>query len=149
MENIKSARPMTHDLLYNVILETGYKLEKIEINDLNSDTYYASLSLINTEGQTHKIDSRPSDAIALALRADAPIFCTTNVVSNGTITTDQEVIQGPGIIEGKRVTEEETYIYDDSFPGGSVTLRKFEGDWKITELYCESEMFEDLESYLE
>ncbi|MGD9580811.1 MAG: bifunctional nuclease family protein [Vampirovibrionia bacterium] len=90
MENIKSARPMTHDLLHNLIQQIGYRLDKVEINDLSSDTYYASLFLSDNDGNEHIVDSRPSDAIALALRAEAPIYVTTNVVSEGTISTDQE-----------------------------------------------------------
>jgi bifunctional DNase/RNase len=90
LENIKSARPMTHDLLFNIVETTGYAITKIEINDINSDTYYASIYLTHTDGHQHIIDSRPSDAIALALRAKIPIFATANVVSEGTISTDQE-----------------------------------------------------------
>jgi bifunctional DNase/RNase len=90
LENIKSARPMTHDLMYNILETTGYTLTKIEINDLSSDTYYASLYLAHKDGHEHIIDARPSDAIALALRASAPIFATANVVADGTISTDQE-----------------------------------------------------------
>jgi len=90
LENIKSARPMTHDLLYGMVETLGYKIKKIEINDINSDTYYASITLVNAEGVEHVIDSRPSDAIALALKAGIPIFATANVVAEGTISTDQE-----------------------------------------------------------
>jgi len=90
MENIKSARPMTHDLMYNMLNQTGFTLEKIEINDLNSDTYYASIYLKHSDGKGYIIDSRPSDAIALALRASASIFVTANVIADGTITTDME-----------------------------------------------------------
>jgi uncharacterized protein len=90
LENIKSARPMTHDLLYSMIETVGYRIKKIEINDINSDTYYASITLVNTENVEHVIDSRPSDAIALALKAGIPIFATANVVAEGTISTDQE-----------------------------------------------------------
>lgn len=89
LENIKSARPMTHDLICNVVEELGYKVVKIEINDLNSDTYYASIVIENAEKQTKSIDSRPSDAIAVALRTSASIFVTPNVVMDGTISTDQ------------------------------------------------------------
>ena len=90
MENIKSARPMTHDLMHNIITQTGFYLSKVVINDLSSDTYYASLHLIHKEGTECIIDSRPSDAIALALRAEAPIFATSNVIADGTISTDTE-----------------------------------------------------------
>lgn len=90
MENIKSARPMTHDLMFNLIGKTGFRLDRIEINDLSSDTYYASLFLIGDEEKEIIVDSRPSDAIALALRASAQIFVTANVIADGTISTDQE-----------------------------------------------------------
>lgn len=90
LENIKSARPMTHDLLFQVIETTGYTVTKIEINDISSDTYYASIYITHTDGTVHVIDSRPSDAIALALKAKVPIFATANVVADGTISTDQE-----------------------------------------------------------
>lgn len=89
MENIKSARPMTHDLLHNVINQIGFKVDRIEINDLNSDTYYASIFLLDKEGNKHTVDSRPSDAIALALRAQCSIYVTANVIADGTISTDQ------------------------------------------------------------
>lgn len=90
LENIKSARPMTHDLLFNVLESTGYMVVRIEINDISSDTYYASIYLSHKDGHEEVIDSRPSDAIALALKAKSPIFATANVVSEGTISTDQE-----------------------------------------------------------
>ncbi len=91
LEDIKSARPMTHDLLSNVIETTGYSITKIEINDISSDTYYASIYLTHAEGKEPKIiDSRPSDAIALALKAKVPIFASATVMSEGTISTDQE-----------------------------------------------------------
>ena len=79
---------MTHDLIINVIEKTGYKLEKIEINDVEKDTYYATLFLRNDNDEVLEIDSRPSDAIALAIRVDAPIYVTANVISSGSVSTD-------------------------------------------------------------
>ncbi|MBY0450057.1 MAG: bifunctional nuclease family protein [Cyanobacteria bacterium] len=89
LEDIKTARPMTHDLIFNMCNEMGFELTRVEINDLSSDTYFASIHLVHKEGHTHIIDSRPSDAIALALKASAPIFATSQVVAEGTISTDQ------------------------------------------------------------
>ncbi len=89
LENIKSARPMTHDLMFNMLSQLGFQIKRIEINDLNSDTYYASIFLEDESGTEQIVDSRPSDAIALALRANATIFATANVVADGTISTDQ------------------------------------------------------------
>ena len=88
IEGLVVARPMTHDLVANIIEKTGYKLDKIEINDVEKDTFYATLFLVNEEGNTLEIDSRPSDAIAIAIRVDAPIFVTANVISNGSVSTD-------------------------------------------------------------
>ena len=58
IENLSVARPMTHDLIINIIEKTGYNLDKIEINDVEKDTYYATLFLTNDEGDVLEIDSR-------------------------------------------------------------------------------------------
>lgn len=88
IENLTVSRPMTHDLVVNLIKKTGYKLEKIEINDVEKETYYATLFLRDSDGNIKELDSRPSDAIAVAIRVDAPIFVTANVISNGSVSTD-------------------------------------------------------------
>lgn len=88
IENLSVTRPMTHDLIINIIDKAGYHLDKIEINDVEKDTYYATLFLTNDKGEVMEIDSRPSDAIAVAIRVDAPIFVTANVISNGSVSTD-------------------------------------------------------------
>ena len=88
IENLTVARPMTHDLIINIIEKTGYKIDRIEINDVEKDTYFATIFLINDKDEVLEIDSRPSDAIALAIRVDAPIFVTANVISNGSVSTD-------------------------------------------------------------
>ena len=86
-EGLVVARPMTHDLITNIIEKTGYKLDKIEINDVEKETYYATLFL-SKDDETLEIDARPSDAIAVAMRAEAPIFVTANVLMNGSVSTD-------------------------------------------------------------
>jgi bifunctional DNase/RNase len=73
LENVKFARPMTHDLLKNVIETFGAEVEKIEVCDLRDNTFYA-LIYMNGGDKQLKMDARPSDAIALALRVNAPIF---------------------------------------------------------------------------
>ena len=73
MENIISPRPMTHDLLKNVIEGLQARISKIEITDLRDNTFFAVISL-DRDGEALSIDSRPSDAMALALRVGAPIF---------------------------------------------------------------------------
>ena len=71
IEGIKMARPMTHDLLKNILGEVGCAVESVEITELKENTYYA-LVHINVGGRELVVDSRPSDAIALALRSSAP-----------------------------------------------------------------------------
>ncbi len=88
IENLNVARPMTHDLIINLIEKTGYILDRVEINDVEKETYFATLFLKDENDNFIEIDSRPSDAIAIAIRVDAPIFVTANVLSNGSVSTD-------------------------------------------------------------
>ncbi len=79
IEKIVPQRPMTHDLLRNFITEIGYSVNKIVISDLKDNTFYALIELSDQEGGSVIIDARPSDAIALALRTDCPIFVEEEV----------------------------------------------------------------------
>ncbi len=96
LDNYKPERPLTHDLLLSTIQQTGHKVKHIEINELASNTYFATIVLETTNGkpadskELKSIDARPSDAIALALRAKAPIFVAPQVVAEGTISADFE-----------------------------------------------------------
>jgi hypothetical protein len=88
IENLSVTRPMTHDLIISIIEKVGYKVSKIEINDVEKETYFATIFLEDKDGNEIEIDSRPSDAIAVAIRIDAPILVTANVLSNGSVSTD-------------------------------------------------------------
>ena len=88
IENLTVARPMTHDLIISMIEKTGYTLDRIEINDVEKETYFATLCLINKEGGELEIDARPSDAIAVDIRVDAPIFVSATVLASGSVSTD-------------------------------------------------------------
>lgn len=88
IENLSVTRPMTHDLIISIINKTGYKISKVVINDVEKETYFATIFLEDSEGNEIEIDSRPSDAIAVAIRIEAPIFVTANVLSNGSVSTD-------------------------------------------------------------
>ena len=88
IENLGVARPMTHDLIISIIEKVGFKLNKVEINDVEKETYYATLFLEDNSGKIIEIDSRPSDAIAVAIRVDAPIYVTSNVLASGSVSTD-------------------------------------------------------------
>ena len=80
IEKIAPQRPMTHDLLRNLIVECGLNAKKVTITDLQENTFYAIIELTNANGETMTLDSRPSDAIALALRLDCPIFVMQKVI---------------------------------------------------------------------
>lgn len=80
MENVTTPRPMTHDLLKNVIAGLNATVKKIVVNNLWDNTFYA-LVFLETGGETVAIDSRPSDAIALALRMKSPIFVEEEVIN--------------------------------------------------------------------
>lgn len=79
LEKIQLARPMTHDLLRRLLDETGTKLVRVEVSDLKDDTFFATLHL-TVGDRAVTIDSRPSDAIALALRTGAPIFVSEQIL---------------------------------------------------------------------
>ena len=89
IENLSVTRPMTHDLIISIIEKVGYKISKVEINDVEKETYFATIFLENEDdGKIIEIDSRPYDGIAIAIRIDAPIYVTANVLSNGSVSTD-------------------------------------------------------------
>ncbi len=91
IENISTPRPMTHDLLRNVIQDLKATVEKVVVCDLQDGTFYALIYLL-THGEVLAIDSRPSDAIALALRTRAPIFVEEAVIDSAKtvdVTTDK------------------------------------------------------------
>ena len=81
IENIATPRPMTHDLLRNIIHDLNASVQKIVVCDLQENTFYALIYLA-VNGDTVAIDARPSDAIALALRTRAPIFVEDTVIDN-------------------------------------------------------------------
>ena len=81
IENVTTPRPMTHDLLKNVIADLRARIEKIVVSDLKENTFFA-LIYLSVGGEVMAIDARPSDAIALALRARAPIFVEEKVIDH-------------------------------------------------------------------
>jgi bifunctional DNase/RNase len=79
LEDAAAPRPMTHDLFYNTLSAADVKLKSVLIRDLQEKTFFASLCL-NSGGESFEVDARPSDALALALRAEAPIFVLPSVL---------------------------------------------------------------------
>ena len=95
LQSQASQRPMTHDLVNDMLEQLGASISRITVTELRENTFFAQITVIQ-DGQEIEIDSRPSDAIALAIRAEAPIFAA------------DEVIEESGIeFEGEEVTEEE------------------------------------------
>ena len=95
IEKIAPPRPMTHDLLRNLIIELGMKVERVVVTSLRDNTFFAVIELSSGNGDAMRLDSRPSDAIAWALRADCPIFVDLEVIqaSRNSIATDDETIE--------------------------------------------------------
>ena len=85
IEKVATPRPMTHDLIKNVLLGLETRVRRVVVNDLRDDTFYAIIWL-ERDGQTISIDSRPSDALALALRVDCPIFVEDEVLKSSKVS---------------------------------------------------------------
>jgi hypothetical protein len=103
LEKVKFARPMTHDLLRNIIERFGAVVEKVEVCDLKDNTFFALIHMVGDD-RHFEMDARPSDAIALALRAEAPIFVHDKVFEKSAKLdiSGQEVVRDE---QGKKWTE--------------------------------------------
>jgi uncharacterized protein len=101
IEKIAPPRPMTHDLLRNLIVEMGIQVERVVVTSLRDNTFFAVIEMQTSDGNRMVLDSRPSDAIALALRADCPIFVDTEVIkaSRNTTPTDDELTEEGAVSE--------------------------------------------------
>jgi bifunctional DNase/RNase len=107
-------RPLTHDLLHSVIDALGATINSIIVNELKSDTFYAKI-ILDVNGEQLEVDSRPSDALALAVRAEVPIYAEEGVLDRASILLDKEggklVLgekEGGGASgEGEKVSDEE------------------------------------------
>jgi len=86
IEKVSTPRPMTHDLLKNLLLGLDTHVHKVVVCELRDDTFYA-LIWLERDGQTISVDSRPSDALALALRVDCPIYVEDEVLKNSKIAS--------------------------------------------------------------
>lgn len=87
IEKVAPQRPMTHDLLRNLIIEMGARVNRVVVTDLRDNTFYAVIEMEASDGSTMVLDSRPSDAIALALRVDCPIFVDMDVIQSSRSST--------------------------------------------------------------
>ena len=111
LEGMKPPRPLTHDLMKNLIDTFAVSLNEVCINELRDGTFYAKLS-VEGVSETQEIDSRPSDAIALAVRFGAPIF------------VDEEVLKEAGVVsEDEEVEDEEELKKQESAPVKQFTTK--------------------------
>ncbi len=95
LQDVAVARPMTHDLIRNLIQQLGGTVSYIVVNDLANDTFFARI-VLDVHGEKMEIDSRPSDAIALAVRVEAPIFAEETVLDRAGVLLDEDSQNGDG-----------------------------------------------------
>ncbi len=105
LQEVNVPRPLTHDLLRSVIESLGAQIVSIVVNDLANDTYYAQI-VLDVNGKTVEIDSRPSDAIALAVRARVPIYADDSVLDKAGVRISEDETAADGE-ERAKVREEE------------------------------------------
>jgi len=89
LQGIETPRPMTHDLLRDILTQTDVQVDRIVISDLVEQTFYATIKM-GTDGRSMEVSSRPSDAIALAVRINAPIFAAEEVLEQAGIELKDE-----------------------------------------------------------
>lgn len=106
LQDVSVARPLTHDLLRSIIDQLGATVAYIVVNDLSNDTFFARV-ILDVDGRSVEIDSRPSDAIALAVRARVPIFAEENVLEKAGVLLDENEKQAVEPDVSPEVREEE------------------------------------------
>jgi bifunctional DNase/RNase len=113
LQEVPPQRPLTHDLLKSVIREFNGRIVHILINDLRNDVYYARI-VIEVNSRQIEIDSRPSDAIALAVRAKAPVFVSELVMERAAIRPDEDMDKEViGEVDAEEVDEKRLSAFKD------------------------------------
>jgi len=105
LEGMELPRPLTHDLLRDALAELGARVLSVEVTALRENTYYAIVVLADATGRETRLDSRPSDAIALAVRVDAPIFVHEQVLRKSQ-SSPQDILATAEKEEWKKILEE-------------------------------------------
>ncbi len=91
LQDMEMARPLTHDILARIIADLGGEISHVTIKELRNDVFYAYI-MINQQGKKLEIDSRPSDAMALAVRAQVPIYVEEQVMEKASITPEDNIV---------------------------------------------------------
>ena len=94
LQNQEFSRPLTHDLAVNLVNELGGSMEKVTVTELRDSTFFATIS-VQIDGRTVEVDSRPSDAIALAVRSGAEIFAADEVVEEAAVVFEEAMEETP------------------------------------------------------
>ena len=94
LQNQEFSRPLTHDLAVNLVSELGGSMEKVTVTELRDSTFFATIS-VQIDGRTVEIDSRPSDAIALAVRSGAEIFAADDVIEEAAVVFEEAMEETP------------------------------------------------------
>ena len=94
LQNQEFSRPLTHDLAVNLVTELGGSMEKVTVTELRDSTFFATIS-VQIDGRTVEIDSRPSDAIALAVRSGAEIFAADEVIEEAAVIFEEAMEETP------------------------------------------------------
>ena len=108
LENVKMPRPLTHDLTANIIKELDAYISKVTIYKLQGETFLANIELVSG-GQIIKIDSRPSDAVAIALRTDTPIFVAENLLNHQHIEFPEDENQEEDVQVNLGAVDDQTF----------------------------------------
>jgi uncharacterized protein len=123
LQGIEVARPMTHDLLKQLIETLDGEVTHVIISDLQNDTFYAKI-VLNINGDTLEVDSRPSDAVALAVRVDAPIYVDEDVMDRAAMEPEEELSLADSEGRGRRESvgeydeeEEDLDVFRDFIEG--------------------------------
>ena len=118
LQNASTPRPMTHDLVTDILGELGARVVQVAVTELRENTFYAQITL-QQDGSEVEVDSRPSDAIALAVRAEAPIFVADEVIDESAIEFEGEEISDEAL--EKEVTKFRSFLENvtpDEFAAG-------------------------------
>ena len=137
IENIQTPRPMTHDLLRNVIQDLQAAVERVVVCDLKDNTFYALIHL-QTAGGPVAIDARPSDAIALALRTRAPILVEEPVIDNAKTVdfAEREAGHRSAAAVARAARPRRPRQVQDVGPGGQAGLATDGGEWRAQGSGC-------------
>ena len=116
LQGASTPRPMTHDLVTDMLAQLDAHVVRITVTELRENTFYAQIT-VQLDGSEIEVDSRPSDAIALAIRADAPIYAAEDVIAESAIEFEHEVEDTEEVVD--RFKEFLDQVSPEDFAGGS------------------------------